>query len=161
MPSTTASKAAWRDFHDHVESQCGRDSDLSGIQDFAAKAAEHAARIAGVLTIVADVRATTISVSEMAAAVTLLDWYVNEALRLHQAARTDPGLLTAQGLLDWLKGRPEPVVEFRDILRFGPAAVRNKATAENAVTILKSHRWIEEQSKRPRRLRLRQIGVDW
>ena len=90
-----ASKAAWREFHDHVESQCGRDSDLSGIQDFAAKAAEHAARIAGVLTIIADINATTIDIQEMAAAVTLVDWYVNEALRLHQACTDGPP--SAQG----------------------------------------------------------------
>ena len=147
---------AWRRFHDHVESQCGRESDLSGIQDFAAKAAEHAARIAGVLTIVADLSATTIDVQEMADAVTLVDWYVNETLRLQSAAGTSPVLLRAKILLDWLHGREEPLVEFRDALRLGPLAIRIKAVAEEAFAILKSHRWVDELPDRPRRFRVNQ-----
>ncbi|MDQ3559252.1 MAG: DUF3987 domain-containing protein, partial [Pseudomonadota bacterium] len=42
-------EAIWRAFFDHIEVQCGTHNDLGPIQDFAAKAAEHAARIAGVL----------------------------------------------------------------------------------------------------------------
>lgn len=155
-----AAAAAWRKFHDHVESQCGRESALAGIQDFAAKAAEHAARIAGVLTITSDLSATTIGIREMAAAVTLADWYVNETLRLQSAARTDPALLRAKVLLDWLQGREEPFVEFRDVLRLGPLAVRTKAAAEDAFAILKSHRWVDEVSERPRRFRVHHIEAD-
>ena len=63
----TALEAAtiWRDFHDHVETQCGADGPLALVQDFAAKAAEHAARIAGVLTIVEDLQAREIRAGAM------------------------------------------------------------------------------------------------
>jgi hypothetical protein len=45
---------ALRLFSDHVESQCGPEGELTAIRDFAAKAAEHAVRIAGVVTIIED-----------------------------------------------------------------------------------------------------------
>src|SRR4051794_32794372 len=39
--------ALWRQFFDHIEGQSGRNGELWPVRDFAAKAAEHAARIAG------------------------------------------------------------------------------------------------------------------
>jgi hypothetical protein len=151
---------AWQQFHDHVENQCGRDRDLWGVQDFAAKAAEHAARIAGVLTITADVTASTIKLPEMAAAETLVDWYVREALRLHNHSRTDPGLLRAQALLDWLRTRSDDTFSLRDIFRLGPPALRQKVAAENALGVLTSHFWVEETSKKPQRFRLRHTEAE-
>ncbi|PVE25956.1 hypothetical protein DC522_01575 [Microvirga sp. KLBC 81] len=151
---TEEAAAAWRSFHDHIESQCGPGRDLRPIQDFAAKSAEHAARIAGVLTIVADRQATEIGTPAMHAALTLADWYVAEALRLQRAARTDPRLKVAQQLLDWLRERGEDVIDFREILRCGPAPVRTKNKAEEALAILKDHGWVVDISPRPRRLHL-------
>jgi hypothetical protein len=60
LPIAPEAATIWRDFHDHVEMQCGADGPLALVRDFAAKAAEHAARIAGVLTIVEDLRAREI-----------------------------------------------------------------------------------------------------
>lgn len=97
-------EAAWRAFHDHVETQCAPGEGLVPIRDFAAKAAEHAARIAGVLTVVDDINAGEIDIDAITNALTLADWYVSEALRLYQAARTDPRLLRAQQLLEWMQG---------------------------------------------------------
>ena len=84
----------------------------------------------------------------------LADWYVNETLRLQQAARTDPRLLLAQQLLDWLHGRTSDVVELRDIMRLGPSSVRTKAAADDAVAILVEHHWVVELPGRPRRIRV-------
>jgi hypothetical protein len=151
---TAEAAHAWRAFYDHVEGQCGPGSDLRPVQDFAAKAAEHAARIAGVLTIVNDFRATEIGIEAMHSALTLADWYVAEAVRLQRAARTDPRLLLAQQLLDWMRERGEDVIGFRDVIRLGPSAVRTKAAADEALAVLAVHGWIEEVSARPRRVRL-------
>jgi hypothetical protein len=143
--------AAWRAFHDHVEGQCGVNSDLAGIQDFAAKAAELAGRIAGVLTVHSDVDAHSIGPHTMAAAITLVDWYVNETLRLHRGARTDSRLLRAKRLLDWLIGNNRSEFGIREIVRLGPSALRTKAAAEEAVGILLQHGWIKQISSSPRR----------
>lgn len=151
---TTDAANSWRAFYDHVEKQCGPGNDLHPVQDFAAKIAEHAARIAGVLTIVDDLRATEIGVGAMHSALALADWYLAEAVRLQRAARTDPRLFRAQQLLDWLRERGEDEISFREIVRLGPSALRMKASAEEAVAILLSHGWIAEVSSRPRRIKL-------
>jgi hypothetical protein len=69
------------------------------MRDFAAKSAEHAARIAGVLTLVEDLKANEIGLEAMACAIPLADWYVSEARRLQQAGRADLRLLRAKALL--------------------------------------------------------------
>jgi len=144
----------WRNFYNQIEEQCGSGGGLRGIRDFAAKAAEHAARIAGVLTVVEQPRAAEIGAEAMRSAVMLMDWYVNEAIRLQHASRTDASLLVAQQLLDWLRERGQELIPFREILQLGPAATRTKAAADRALTTLKAHGWIVEASKRPRKLRL-------
>jgi hypothetical protein len=86
LPISKLAEAVWREFYDHVEKQSGRAGELGVIADFAGKAAEHAARIAGVLTVVQDPSATEILEAEMVNAVTLVDWYICEALRLASAS---------------------------------------------------------------------------
>lgn len=154
LTMSSAATAAWTMFFDHVEKQTGRGSGLNPIADFAAKAAEHAARIAGVLTIIDDCQAEVIEQAAMADALALVDWYVAESLRLQQAARTDPNLLQAQALLDWIRSHDEGQIDFRDILRLGPAQTRTKAAAEKAVDTLLAHGWLREVAKRPRSLAL-------
>lgn len=153
------SEAQWRDFYNWIEERSGSQGDLRAIRDFASKAAEHAARIAGVLTIVADERASAIPAEIMTAAVRLTTWYTDEALRLQQACRTDPALLRAQALLDWLSGREEMDVKFSDVLRLGPAPTRTKKEADAAVRILIEHNLVEEISERPRLVRVVSGGV--
>ena len=137
-------------FADHIETQCGSSDALQPIADFAAKAAEHAARIAGVLAIIDSQRTTTISRNAMENALVLADWYVAEALRLHQAGRADPKLRRAGALLDWLQHRDESEIAFRTILQFGPGWLRTKVAAEEAIGILCTHGWLRETSAKPR-----------
>jgi Protein of unknown function (DUF3987) len=147
-------RLVWREFYDLVEIQCGEGNDLAPIGDFAAKAAEHAARIAGVMTIFDDLHANEIGVVAMRNAVTIADWYVGETLRLAAAGRTDPHLMRAAGLLDWLKAQPGKKAGFREILQFGPNATRTKAAAEEALSILEAHGWIFNVSNKPRAIGL-------
>lgn len=147
----------WRAFYDHVERQTGPGSDLVSVRDFASKAAEHAARIAGVLTIVRDQAAAAIDTEEMQSAVVLADWHVNEVLRIH-SGRVDRRLLYAHQLLNWLTEeaveRQTDTIPFRDILRFGPNATRTKAKADEAIAVLVEHEWIEDRRERPRSIHL-------
>ncbi|QGY01546.1 DUF3987 domain-containing protein [Methylobacterium mesophilicum SR1.6/6] len=142
-------EASWRQFHDRVEERCGQQGDLRPVCDFATKAAEHAARIAGVLTIVDDERAVEIPSGAMDAAVHLATWYLGEVLRLLGANRTDPKLLQAQALLSWMQDQPSGTCLLRDILRLGPSATRTKKEAEAALAILQQHGRVEEVSRRP------------
>lgn len=150
--------ARWVNFYDHIERQCGPEGDLRIMLDFAAKTAENAARIAGVLAIVADPRATTVARGQMNNALDLMDWYVVEALRLREAARVSPKLAQAQQLLDWLRLRGGGEIAFREILRLGPNALRTKDSADNAVRTLVDHGWLIDLPDRPRRLKLVREG---
>jgi Protein of unknown function (DUF3987) len=153
LPLSPDAAAAWKAFHDHVESQCGKDGELAATRDFAGKAAEHAARIAGVLTIVHDLRAKDIDATAMRRALEIADWYVAEAARLQQAGMINPRLRRAASLLEWLHSQPRAEANFREILRSGPSQTRLKANAEDALAILAAHGWIVEISERPRVIR--------
>ena len=74
LPLSLDATKLWIGFHDHVEAQLAPDGPLAPIKSFAAKAAEQAARIAGVITIVEDLHAPEISAEVMAGAITLADW---------------------------------------------------------------------------------------
>jgi uncharacterized protein DUF3987 len=126
------------------------------VRNLAAKAAEHAARLAGVLTLVADLGAEEIGEGAMGDGAELASWYLGEALRMQAAGRTDPTLLRAKSLLDWLQGRADErgEIAFRDALQSGPGGLRTKAALETALKVLADHGWTEEASARPRRIRV-------
>ena len=63
LPISAAAAGILREFYDHIESQCGSGNPLESIGDFAAKAAEHAARIAGVITIIEELSAKELRLS--------------------------------------------------------------------------------------------------
>ena len=147
----------WKAFYNRIERRCSKNGDLTGIVDVASKAAEQAARIAGVLTVIENKGAidsngiaAEINAATMHNAVAIADWYVGEALRLHQSGCTNPDLIRAQLLLEWFWQRGGEA-DLRDIIRMGPPAERSKAAAEQTLRILISHRWVRVISKRPRR----------
>jgi hypothetical protein len=155
LPMSAESAALWVEFFNHVEGQSGPKGDLAGLRDLASKSAEHAARIAGVLTITRNLRAEAIDLPEMECAVSLMNWYLGEAERLQGVARLDPKLLRASVLLEWMQAQRTVEIEFRHILQFGPSAMRAKAAAEDAIAILKTHRWLDDTASRPRTFKLR------
>jgi hypothetical protein len=126
------------------------------VRDLAATAAEHAARLAGVLTLVANLGAEEIRECAMGNGAELASWYLGEALRMQAAGRTNPNLLQAKSLLDWLQGRADHrgEVSFRDALQSGPGSLRTKDVLEKALKVLADHGWIAEASARPRRVRV-------
>jgi hypothetical protein len=152
--------AAWRDFHDEIERQLGPHGRLEAVSDFAGKAPEHAARIAGVLAIIENPQAAELTAAHYARGVTLARWYCEESLRLAAASMTDPQVARAARLLDWWRDRSEYYdrLSLRTILQLGPSELRTKAAAESAVKVLAAHGWAIEASKRPARWSLANAG---
>jgi hypothetical protein len=141
----------WQQFYDDIERDLGPHGHLASIRDFAGKAAEHAARIAGVLAVVEGSPEITRDCFERGAA--LAGWYVNEALRLAAASMTDPKIMLAARLLDWWQGKPEfhDALSLRSVMRFGPADLRSKSVAESALRVLVDHRHARQLGdKQPR-----------
>ena len=132
----------WRAFADHVECLLGSGKALEPVRGFAKKLPEHAARVAGVLTLVDDLDAATISHDALDQAIAILDFYTTEALRLFEAGSCPPELRQAEELHEWLKSWSEPVIGLSAIYRLGPNSIRDADTAKKAVKVLEDHGWL-------------------
>jgi hypothetical protein len=135
----------WLAFADRVESLLGPGKPLEPVRGFANKLPEHAARIAGVLTLVDDLNARPIGCAALDQAIKVADFYTTEALRLFEADSCSPQLRQAEKLLDWLKTTwHDPLIGLSAIYRLGPNSIRDKKAAASAVCLLEDHGWLKK-----------------
>ena len=143
LPLSQEARQQWKAFADHVESQVGPHGDLNPIKGLANKLPEHAARLAGVMTLVANIEAVEVAVDYMGSAIELTEFYANEALRLYGANHCDPDLLLAAKTLDWLKSYWDgELIPLSKLYQLGPSAIRDAGTAKRIVNILEGHGWL-------------------
>ena len=64
---------------------------------------EHAARIAGVITIFENPDAAEVSATTLVRAIALSEYYAQTALRLHGGSQVNAKLVAAESLLEWLQ----------------------------------------------------------
>ena len=112
------------------------------MRGLANKLAEHATRLAATLALVRNLSAAEIAPEFADAGIELAQHFAAEAPRLFDgpgAARDRPGR-EAAGLVagTW----PEALVSLPDIYQRGPSAIRDKKTAQEAVSILEDHGWL-------------------
>lgn len=130
-------------FADATEAAQAPGADLAHITGTASKAAEQAARIAGVLTLWRDLDAQQVQPDDMAAAITLAQFYLSEASRLASAATISADIDKAEALRKWLlESWPHPEIMVRDVVRLGPNALRESPKARAALGILEKHGWL-------------------
>ena len=122
-------KGTWIAFADHIKVLQREGGDLFPIKGFASKAAEHAARIAGVLAIFETPDTTEISVDALNGGIAIAQYYIGEALRLFHSASDDQELVTAQKVFDWGMQQEGQMIALAELYRCGPNAVRDKKTA--------------------------------
>jgi hypothetical protein len=140
LPLSRVAKQRWIAFHNATEAQLGPGQALNAIRGFGNKSAEHAARLAGVLTLVNNREATEMQLDALEAGVELIEFYLKEALRLFARATPDPDVLLAEALLSQLHG--ERVVSLPDIYQKGPEGLRDAKTARRIVALLEGHGWL-------------------
>lgn len=156
VPLSADAKRLWIAFADETERRQGRGGDLEELRDMGGKAAEHVARIAVVLSAVEDLRVQEVGPGPMVNAITLMRFYLGEALRLAGLQRTDARLERAQAALAWMQAQGGSTIDFREIMRRGPTSVRTKAALEDALHVLTEHGWVREiPKKRPRQFEVR------
>jgi hypothetical protein len=130
-------------FADATEAAQAPGGDLAHITGTASKAAEQAARIAGVLTLWRDLDAHQVQPNDMADAITLAQFYLSEASRLASAATVSAEIDKAENLRRWLlESWPHPEIMVRDVVRLGPNALRESPKARAALGILEKHGWL-------------------
>src|SRR6056297_1604272 len=109
-------------FSDAIEAAQAPGRDLAHVTGTASKAAEQAARIAGVLTLWRDLHAPEVEAHDMADAIDLAQFYLSEASRLASAATVSAEIDRAETLRRWLlESWPEPEITVRDDGGFRPA----------------------------------------
>ncbi|MGZ3775311.1 MAG: YfjI family protein [Bdellovibrio sp.] len=145
MPRTVSlskkAKEIWIAFHNDIETKLKEDGEYYGIRGFGAKAAEQALRISGVITIFENVHANEVPSEVMLAAIAMMEYYLSEALRIQGISVTNPDLINAKKLYDWLK--KFDVIYPGKIYQHGPNFCRDKKSAENLIEILKDHGYLE------------------
>lgn len=142
IPLSGPAKTEWITYFNGIEKLLGAGGKLECIRGFASKAAEHAARIAGVLAMITDPCASEIDLAHVQSSIRLLSYYIAETLRIQDYGVADPDLKLAQSLLDWLHGLGDDHVYLAKIYQFGPSGIRDAKTARRMLGILENHRWV-------------------
>ena len=101
-------------FHDDVEIELGRGKWAADISSFAAKAPEHACRLAALMTLYEDQEATEIAEATMANACGLVKFHLQQFKYLCVAGTNEDAVGHAQKLLDWLQEQSDSGKWFRD-----------------------------------------------
>ena len=131
-------------FADDVEARQAPGGDLSHVTGAASKAAEQAARIAGVLTLWADLDAQDVGPDEISNGIELARFYLSEAARLADAATVSPEIERAERLRRWLVEEwRHPEILPTEVLQKGPGrALREAPAARAALALLEKHGWL-------------------
>jgi hypothetical protein len=149
MQLSQKAATTWATFADHIERESAAGKSLDAIQGLASKAAEHAIRLAAVLTLIDDIEKLEIGNELLCAGIELTEYYLSEAKRIEEAgkpASDDTALDHAIALLTWLQRDPAVIdgdlVALIDCYQRGPTCIRNQQAAREAVAILESHGWL-------------------
>jgi putative DNA primase/helicase len=128
----------WRAFHDEVERELAARGEYAELRDFAAKAAEQAARLACVLHVFEHGPGGAIGAEGMEAGTKLAAWHLHEARRVLGLVGRSGEAADAAALLEWLGEQPEAPTA-GDVLRLGPHRVRDKARRYRALAKFAEH----------------------
>ena len=147
LPMTADAAALWIAFYNEVERQQANGGELAEARPFASKAAEHAARIAGVMTMLEDPDARTIGAKAIEGAIVVTGFYVNEHLRLTGASKDARHIAELAALWDWLKDKE--LVSSKDVLQRTPRAIRRlKADGiKRLLTELEARGYVRQQDE--------------
>lgn len=139
---TREARALYIAFGNDIEAKLGPSGSLGPVRAFASKLADNAARIAGVLALMADPHTESIDAETLSSAILLANYYLAEALRLMAAGSIDPQLRRAEMLRIWLLDQPSDVIGLRQIYRYGPNLIRQADTARATMRVLVDHGWV-------------------
>ena len=96
-------------------------------------------RIAGVLTLIDDPTATTVSEEAMQRAAVLMEFYLGEALRLSGVQPQHEKADQASTLWAWLSMRGEKHITLPELTQHGPNKLRKAETMRSLMCVLRDH----------------------
>jgi putative DNA primase/helicase len=120
-------RALWIAFYNTVEFEQADGKELAHARAFASKAAEQAARIAGVITLFDDPGALEVGGFAMDCAMQLVNFYLGEHLRLMGTGKQEQADTRLRVLLEWMQSQG-PIVSAATVQQKCPRLVRNLKT---------------------------------
>jgi len=146
---SAGARSRWIEFHNDAEHELGQLQEFGDVADFAAKAAENAARIAGVFWVFEHGPSGEIDAETMEAGAAIASWHLHEAKRIMGATKVPQAVSDAALLVQWMQkpgtdGKERCKVSPRDILREGPARLRDKGRRDAAAKMVLATRHIFE-----------------
>jgi predicted ATP-dependent endonuclease of OLD family len=143
-PRTLQLEAAARmrlvDFYNLGETQQLEGCLYANISGFAGKAAEQVARIAGNIALFEDPEAQLISLEQLAIGITLMEFYLAEAVRIFDTGHVSQNLLDAEDLRKWLCDRyADDFVDVSEISKRGPRRLRSSEKIKVLMRILEEY----------------------
>lgn len=114
-------RAELEDFAENLELAQAPGGELECVLAFASKGAEHACRLAAVMTLYADPEAEVVDRVTMVGAIRVANFYLDEARRLASEAEVSAETAEAERMRCWLVERwPEPFISAADAVQSGP-----------------------------------------
>jgi hypothetical protein len=154
---SVSAKELLHQYYIATEQEQAPGGELEHVKSFASKSPEQAARIAGVLTLWGDLNAVEVPKSLMADAIALAQFYLTEAKRLVESAGISDEIDRAERLRRWIleswpqiardRNRDPHSIVPKDIVDFGPNALRETATVKKLMLVLADHGWLHPLEK--------------
>jgi hypothetical protein len=124
LDMTPEARGLWIAFYDACEAQQKTGGPLAGVRAWASKAAEQAARLAGVRALAENCEVQAIGGSVMDGAIQVAGFYLLEHVRLLKQGIEHLHAQRLRDLLDWLQKRGT-TVEHAAVLQYAPRALRD------------------------------------
>ena len=136
----------WKNYSDLIETMMQADGLLSNAKDFGSKVAENTARLAALMHLV-DSDAEEISGETFFSAISLMNWYVNEFLRVFGlvggGSELEKDALDVESFVRGLAYKyPMGCVPQKILLQYGPNRLRKKSALEPVLQYLLNQRRI-------------------
>lgn len=143
LPLSLDARELLSHFADTIELQQAKGEKFRHVTSYASKCADQAARIAGVLTLFDNLAAAEVSTEAMNWGCKLAQFYLEEAARLADGATVSLEIERAESLRRWLVESWEfDDVTPREVMQFGPGALRESPKTRAALGILEQHGWL-------------------
>jgi hypothetical protein len=143
---TDAAKKQWILYHNAIDRDLGVGMRLVPIRRFANKAAEHVLRLSGIQAILQCADTDQIDIEDVERGIMLVEYYLNEAMRIQGCLSIHPDLLLAQKVLNWCKESGREAIALQEIYQRGPSQIRSADKARSIMDILEKHGWVTPTS---------------
>lgn len=137
-------KTRWIMFHNETDKKMAANGLYFSIKPFASKAAEQVLRISALFSFSEQLTSVgsqpKISIDHVNRAILLVEFYLNETLRIMGCSVSNPDVALAILVLEWLKkSRQEQIFSITDVYQNGPSQIRDAELAKRIMKILESY----------------------